>query len=92
MTLVRVKTKAQVTLPLKVRQALGIQEGDYLEVSVEGNRIVLIPQAVVDKFPSVTLSEKGQQMLEEALDDLREGRTKAHQDVNSLIEELHETH
>lgn len=92
MTLVRVKTKAQVTLPLKVRQALGIQEGDYLEVSVEGNRIVLIPRAVVDKFPSVTLSEKGQQMLEEALDDLREGRTKAHGDVDSLIEELHETH
>ncbi len=92
MELVKVKTKAQITLPLKVRQALGIEEGDYLQVTVDGNTIVLTPQMLVTKLPPVTLSEQGERMLEEALEDLREGRVKehdSHDSVDSLIEELH---
>ena len=87
------KTKAQITLPLKVREALGIEEGDYLRVEVEGNKIVIVPQALVPKLPSVTLSQQGEQMLQEALEDVQEGRTKAHESADSLIAELHdETH
>lgn len=89
MPLVKVKTKAQITLPLKVRQALGIEEGDYLQVEVQGNRIVLVPQALVTKLPPVTLSAQGERMLEEALEDIREGRIQEHDSVESLIEELH---
>lgn len=89
MTLVRVKTRAQITPPQKVRQALGIEEGDYLRVVVEGNRIVIVPQALVTKLPPTILSEQGEQMLEEALHDVHEGRVKEHDDVDSLITELH---
>jgi AbrB family looped-hinge helix DNA binding protein len=89
MPLVKVKTKAQITLPLKIRQALGIEEGDYLQVTVDGNKIVLVPQALVTKLPPVSLSQKGEQMLEEALEDVREGRVKEHDSVEALIEELH---
>ena len=59
MELVKVKTKAQITLPLKVRQALGIEEGDYLQVVVQGNTIVLVPQMLVTKLPPVSLSKEG---------------------------------
>ncbi len=90
MPLVKVKTKAQITLPLKIRQALGIEEGDYLQVTVDGNKIVLVPQALVTKLPPVSLSQKGEQMLEEALEDVREGRVKEHDSVEALIEELHD--
>ena len=90
MPLVRVKDKAQITLPAKVRRTLGIEEGDYLEVQLEGNRIVLIPQTVMAKLPPVTLSRGGEQMLEEALEDVRQGRVREHGDVESLIEELHD--
>ena len=89
MELVKVKTKAQITLPLRVRQALGIEEGDYLRVTVDGNRIVLTPQMLVTKLQPVTLSEQGERMLEEALEDVRKGRVKEHDSVDSLIEELH---
>ncbi len=87
--IVRVKTKAQITLPLKVRQALGIEEGDYLQIIVEDHRIVLVPQTLVTKLPPAVLSEQGEQMLEEALHDVREGRVKEHDGVDSLIAELH---
>jgi len=89
MALVRVRSKAQITLPLKVRQALGIEEEDYLQVAVEDHRIVLVPQALVTKLPPAVLSEQGEQMLEEALHDVHEGRVKEHDDVDSLITELH---
>ncbi|MDG7016436.1 MAG: AbrB/MazE/SpoVT family DNA-binding domain-containing protein [Nitrososphaerota archaeon] len=40
-SLVRVKRKGQVTIPVEVREALGIQEGSVLEVRVDGKGIVM---------------------------------------------------
>ncbi len=40
---VRVTRKFQITLPKRVREALGIRVGDRLEVDVEGDRIVVRP-------------------------------------------------
>jgi AbrB family looped-hinge helix DNA binding protein len=37
-------SKGQLTLPKAVRRALGLQAGDALEVRLEGQRIVLLPQ------------------------------------------------
>lgn len=65
--MVKVRTKAQITLPSKIRKALAINEGDYLEADIQDNKVVLTPQVVVDKFESVELSERGEQMLDEAL-------------------------
>jgi len=41
--LVQVKKKAQITIPLKIRQATGIEEGDMLDVEVKDKEIVLKP-------------------------------------------------
>ena len=90
MRLVRVKGKAQVTLPSQVRRALDIEEGDYLEVQVDGDRIVLIPQAVIAKRPPAALSERGEAMLEEALEDVKTGRVREHGSVESLLDGLHD--
>jgi len=89
MSLVKVRAKAQITLPATVRRALGIEEGDYLEARIEGNKVVLIPQTLVTRFPVVTLSEQGEQMLEQALEDVNTGRVKQHESTESLIDELH---
>ncbi len=40
---VRVTRKFQMTIPRRVREALGIRVGDRLEVDVEGDRIVVRP-------------------------------------------------
>ena len=88
MSLVKVKGKAQITLPARLRRALDIQEGDYLEARLEGNRVVLIPQKVVDRFPMAELSEEGERMLEESIEDFRAGRVREFEDMESLIAEL----
>ncbi len=41
MKVVKVTSKGQVTIPVDVRAALGIDEGTYLEVSEDGNVIRL---------------------------------------------------
>lgn len=40
-SLVRVREKGQVTLPLDVRKRLGLRKGDLLEASVNDGRLVL---------------------------------------------------
>jgi AbrB family looped-hinge helix DNA binding protein len=40
----KVSTKGQVVLPSQVRNRLGLQPGDPLDVQVEGERIVLVPR------------------------------------------------
>jgi len=89
MPLVQIREKAQITLPSQVRKALDVKEGDYLEVTVEGNRIVLVPQILIEKAPPVTLSKKGEQVLKEALGEVKEGKTKEFQEIEELIEDLH---
>jgi AbrB family looped-hinge helix DNA binding protein len=90
MSLVRVKSKSQITLPVGARRALGIGEGDYLDVRVDGNKVILVPQAIADKQPQVTLSAQGEAMLDEALEDVKAGRARQHADVDSLLRELHD--
>jgi len=89
MPLVQVREKAQITIPSKIRKALGIKEGDYLEAEVKDNKIVLIPKILVDKAKAVTLSKKGEEMLKEALEDVKKGRVKKFKNVEDLIDDLH---
>ena len=53
-TLVKVQPKGQMTIPRRVRSAVGLVDGDLVEVRAVGKRIVIIPQLVIDrsKFPN----------------------------------------
>ncbi len=68
MPLARVKQKGQVTIPAKIRGELGLGEGDYVEISREGSRIVLTPKDTVDRHPVIDAA------LVEGLEDVRAGR------------------
>lgn len=53
-TLVKVQSKGQMTIPRRVRSAVGLVDGDFVEVKAVGNKIVITPQLVIDrsKFPT----------------------------------------
>ena len=87
MSLVKLRDKSQITIPSSIRKELGIKKGDYLEITKEDDRIVIIPKIVVDKS-SVILSEKGEKYLNEALNDIKKGRIKANNDVEEFIDKL----
>jgi AbrB family looped-hinge helix DNA binding protein len=74
MSLVTVKQKYQVTLPQKVREELGISEGDLLEAAVLNGKIVLSPKTVVDRHPDVDRHPEIDAALAEALEEVAAGR------------------
>ena len=53
-TLVKIHRKGQMTLPSRLRSAIGVSEGDIVEASVHRGKIVLTPKVVIDrsKFPT----------------------------------------
>jgi AbrB family looped-hinge helix DNA binding protein len=68
MSLVRVKQKGQVTIPADIREQLGLDEGDFVEVARKGESIVLTPKEVVDRHPAAD------DAIAEGLADARGGR------------------
>jgi AbrB family looped-hinge helix DNA binding protein len=49
-SLVRIHHNGQMTLPSRLRSAIGIAEGDLVEASVQRGRIVLTPKLAIDRF------------------------------------------
>jgi len=88
MSLIQIREKAQITIPNKIRKELGIKKGDYLEIVREDDKILIIPKILVDKV-SVNLSAKGEEMLKEAIEDVKKGKVKVYNDVTHLINDLH---
>lgn len=86
--LVQIKEKAQITLPLKIRELLSLAKGDFLEVALESNIITLTPKMVIDKQPEAVLSERGNKMLDEALADVKQGKFKRFNSAKDLIKGL----
>ena len=82
-TLVKIHRKGQVTLPSRLRSAIGVAEGDLVEASVRRGKIVLTPKLVTDrsKFPTADDEYTPEQRrimdarLAESEDDLKKGRT-----------------
>ena len=52
MTLVKLRRAAQITLPLEIRRAARIKEGDYLEAEVTEAGILLRPVSVGRRVPT----------------------------------------
>lgn len=52
MTLVKLRRAAQITLPLAIRQAARLKEGDYLEAEVTKAGILLRPVSVDRREPT----------------------------------------
>jgi len=48
MATVKVTRNGQVTIPARLRREMDIREGDYVEVEIRGDKIVLSPKEMVD--------------------------------------------
>jgi AbrB family looped-hinge helix DNA binding protein len=87
--LVQVRKKAQVTLPQSVRQELGIEEGDFLDIQVRSGEIVLKVKKLVDKEQAWFWTNRWQQGEKEAEEDIRTGRVHNFPDTKKAVAFLH---
>jgi len=76
--IVKIGVSRQVAIPKKLHDQLGLAPGDYLEVALEGDRLVLTPKALIEK------------RLAEGLNDIQHGRVHGpFRTVPALLRSLH---
>lgn len=79
MPMVKITRSRQVTIPKKLFKELDLHRGDYLEVTREGDRLVLRPQTMMDREKA-----KAKQRLTQLLEQVWE----RNQDVDpELVEQ-----
>ena len=67
---VKISSKNQITIPKNIAQIFRLRKGDVMEVSKEGNKIIMIPKEVIleDKYPQEDL-EAAEKVLSKGLPD-----------------------
>ena len=82
-TFVKIQRKGQVTLPSRLRSAVGVAEGDLVEASVRRGKIVLTPKQAINRSGHLTADDEYtpeqrrviDARLAEGLADIKAGRT-----------------
>jgi AbrB family looped-hinge helix DNA binding protein len=78
--IVKIGVSRQVAIPKKLHDRLGLAPGDYLEIALEGDRLILTPKAMIEK------------RLAESLEDIREGRVHGpFRSASALLRSLRHT-
>jgi hypothetical protein len=70
------------------RRAAGIEDGDLLAATMEGDTITLLPARVLDKNQASFWSEARQQADRRASEDIAQGRVRSFNDAEDLIATL----
>ncbi|AQQ54977.1 hypothetical protein B0X71_03270 [Planococcus lenghuensis] len=85
---INIKKKGQITLPVAFRTALGLEEDDQLEVSLEDGRVVLTPVITIAKDQAWFWKKEWQEGEREAQHDIDTGNVKSFTDVEDAIASL----
>ena len=88
--LTKVTRHGQVTLPASVRRSLRLKEGDYVEVRVSGDDIILTPKKLIDASQAYFWTESWQDAEREADEDIAVGRVREYDKADDLIVSLRE--
>lgn len=65
-SLVRVKSKGQVTIPSRMREELHLSDGDFLEVVIKNNGVFFVPKTITDR--------EIDEIFEQGMSDYRKGK------------------
>lgn len=80
MAVVKIGVSRQVAIPKKLHDQLGLAPGDYLQVELDGDRLILTPKALIEK------------RLAESLEDIRQRRVHGpFRSMPALLRSLHRT-
>ncbi len=83
--LIKVRKKAQITLPLSVRKKAGIEEGDFMDVQVRDGEIILKVKKLVDKEQAWFWTRRWQEGEGQAEEDIRASRVEAFTGIDEAI-------
>ena len=73
MSIVKIRTNRQVSVPKVIFDELGLKEGDFVEVSRKGENIVIKPKRLVDVED--TLSPEEEKLVDQGFKQLKRGES-----------------
>jgi len=74
-TIVKVQRKGQVTIPTRLRDQVGLVDGDLVEAKAERGKIVLTPKLIVDREYTPAQRRVIDAHLAESLEQVKRGET-----------------
>lgn len=74
MELIKVKRNYQITIPQSLRKMIRLAVGDYLEVDIQDNTLVIRPVKVVHPDQEYFFTKEWQEKEAEAEKDIAEGK------------------
>ncbi len=74
MSLAKITRNFQVSIPKNVREALGLREGDYVEVQERDGEIVMVPKRLIDAGQAWFWTPEWQTGEQAVDEELRAGR------------------
>ena len=86
--LIKVTRGGQITIPALLRRQAGIEIGDYVEIRVTDEGVVLSPKMVIDKSQAYFWSERWQQGEVAAEAGIDAGRVARFASLDALFEDL----
>ena len=73
-TVMKISPQGQIRIPKKIMGKLGLGKGDYVEVEIIRNEIVLKPRKLIDPSQSWYWTREWQEMESEVDDEIESGR------------------
>ncbi len=90
MTAVNQMRRGALTIPAEIREQANWQDGHFFELvfNKKTKHIYIKPQKKIDEEKFVELSETGEKMLQEALDEVKQGKGKSFDNIEDLMTDL----
>ena len=73
-SIMKISSQGQIRIPKKMMESLGIEQGDYVEVDIEENYIVLKPRKLIDPTQGWYWTKEWQEMEREADEEIEKDR------------------
>jgi len=76
--------RRQVVIPKEICEQLGLQEGDFVEVTEQGGMVVIKPKRLVD--PDDILTPEEEEIVRRGEEQLRRGESKSWQEIKDELD------
>lgn len=83
-----VRKKGQLTLPVKIRKACHIEEGDIVEAEVTDEGILIRPKKLIDATQAWFWQKEWQAGERKAEEDIEKGRVKTYQSIDEMLKDI----
>lgn len=78
----------QIAIPKEIITILGLKQDDYIDISVDNNRIILEPKVLVSKDQAYFFTKEWQADEQDAEKDIRKGDVTKTKSLDDLFTEM----